>query len=369
MCVAGMLGVLLSPALTRANDDSAGLDISSDTDLVVLHFNLTSGTEYWIDDSTNLQDPAWTNLFFEVHHAQSGIENMLIPPHPDDPPARFFRLRYMEETREAFEGIAEDEMDVDAETERVQALQEALENEGAGATVTIPDFPHDDYIHATHEEDDGNEFIEVERHLFFGTNVTFYYSPTNGVTADFLMATAPTTEPLNRITSVRTHEDQSSTPGGLVVRFPGAVFTDANGNRTTGDIIVRGNVVRAGEYIFDFGSSALGWQPPSVSARSWDIWDQMPQGFDPHPPGCDDNAASIWNGPVFSVTHTRLSYDFQLDWSIDEHYSFGVQHSMVWHCPDGPLERKVTVSFKYSIYVNGALHDYQEAFYNCDVAG
>ncbi|GEM_PF-4197503 len=258
------------------------------------------------------------------------------------------------------EGLKENEFDFEAEVAQNEALGEALYNDGDGERVFIPDYPHDSYYHKEETIENPDEIIFYEINTFDNDNLTYFYNHNDGGMPESLGAN--TVQDFEKFLI-----KPASEPPPMISRinFPGAQFKDGDGNYSRGTISIQGNVVIAGDYRFDFGEPHENLNSATYSDHAIKMWEHTPLMFDPMPPDCGPNSEDVYNGWVFNKNYSRMTSCFITDEFVSEFYEIGIQHGWEWQCPDGPLERVLTVSFVYSrnVYGETPSRDSQQALY------
>ncbi len=258
------------------------------------------------------------------------------------------------------EGLGKDEFDFEAAVEKNEALSEALYNNGDGERIFIPAYPLHSYYHKEEitENLDGKKVYEIK--VFNNDYLTYFYNHNSASPPiSFLANIAPDMEESVIKPAFNLPPFVSRT------NFRGAQFKDGDGNYSSGTISIHGNVVIAGNYMFDFGDIIDFVDSATLSDHATKIWDHTPLMFDPMPPDCAPNAEDVYNGWVFTKKHHVLTSCFITDTHVAEFYEISIQHGWEWQCPDGPLERVMSVKFVYSrdVYGETPTSDYQEAFY------
>ncbi len=257
------------------------------------------------------------------------------------------------------EGVWEDEFNYDDIKQKDQALQEAMWNESAGGTVIIPDYSSNSYNEETIIEETSDEEKIVTKRTFHDTDVTIIYYNDDETGGAQILDNA-------YLAGQAKPRGGGSSQGTRQATFGGASLYDIDGNRTRGTIIIRGNVVTAGDYSYDFGSPPSYLNASTFSEYAKKVWDEMPPEFDPVPPDCGANTKKIVNGRITRHNRSETTTYFHEDLYIEESYTLMFSHTWQWICPDGPLQRVYSVSFQYSkkIYGETESHEYQSASYH-----
>jgi hypothetical protein len=337
-----LAAALLTLLAARADDPPrATIELLWADGLPMLTFDLTSGTDYGVEERTNLVAGAWESVGGGC--AQSGTETHFLTTSAAG--SRFYRLLYDEDLADAEDGEEWGTFDFAVLSNQVDALQAAHTNAGYGGLIVITNYPAGEYQALTHEETSATGTVTTLRQIYEGTNAVYQHLTFDTILEFFpppLMCAdgmAPEPDPVRPLSGVR------ELPGGVGLRFPGSQAFQS-GNRSEVTIQVRGNVVTAGDFQYDFSTSELLWEPPSIGERIRQLWQQGPPMFNPYPPsGCGD-AIAICNARSFSVLEQRTAvYSWGM---LTETYQFLFDYCYRYTCPSGPLEKILVVFFKYS---------------------
>ncbi len=333
-----LLAVVALPLLSaRADDPSrAVIGLSWEGGLPFLTFDLTSGTGYWIEERTNLLAGTWDPA--GSGYAQYGAETH--PLTAGESGSRFYRLSYEEDVVAAEEGEEWDTFDFAVLSNRVDELQMAHCNQGYGNLLIITNHAAGLYLSETDEATIPDEVVTTTRQTYEGTNAVYQHMTLDTV-MDFYHA------PVSMPAGPQPLSNGGGTPGGVGLTCTGGhAFSEGSRSRVT--ISVRGNVVTAGSFTYDFSQPPLGWGQPSIGERILELWRQGPRPFDPYPPCCGD-AIAICNARMFSVLEQRTAV---YSWGMrTETYQFLFDYCYEYTCPDGPLRKILVVLFKYSYVV------------------
>ncbi len=324
----------------------ATVAISWDAGLPLLTFDLNSGTGYRVDERTNLLTGGWDEI--GTGYALSGPDSHFLTFSAVG--SRFYRLRYDVAVADTGDGEESDTFDFSILSNRVDALQTAHWNNGNGDIVIITNYLAGTYETLTDQATLSNATVTTTLQSYEGTNGVYQH-----LTSDTILVFTPAS--VSMPLSVRPDDEVaptlkgSSTSGGIGLRFPGShAFRDGEKSRL--DIVVRGNVITAGNFSFDFGEDPLSWTPPSIGERIRDLWLQGPPPFDPCPPTTCGDSLSIANARMFSVLETKTTVYSEM--TIEESYDFLFDYCYEYTCPSGPLRKILVAVFRYSVVVRNS---------------
>lgn len=134
-------------------------------------------------------------------------------------------------------------------------------------------------------------------------------------------------------------------PGGQGAYFPNASIRNNDGTFSEAPIVVRGNVVTAGECQRDFGAPPFGGDPPSIGAQILACWNEGPKPFDPYPPECSEGSFGVGNSIGFCRLQVSRTENSFTGLTTEERYRFSYDYAYCYTCPNGPLRLVIYARF------------------------
>lgn len=336
-------GLLLAGLAVADDPPRAVIELSWEADEPHLVFDLTSGTEYRVEERADLLTGDWEDV--GAGHAVSGPDRHPLTTSAVSP--RFFRLRYEDVLVDAGDGEDWGTFDFTVLSNRIEALKAADFNQGDGGLLVITNHVAAGYAALTHEETTPDEVVLMTRESYEQADAVVVHLTPDTV-LDFFPAPDAISTHGEAADPPPTALSDGGTPGGVRIEFHGAHAFRADG-RSRQTLTLQGNVVTAGAgYSHDFGQDPLGWEPPSLARLVYEALSQGPPMFDPYPPACPDGSA-VSNARRLSVLRTNFR-TFE-DRTVDETYFFLFDYCYEYTCPNGPLRKIKTAFFQYRVVV------------------